>query len=620
MPMSTDPKPHSPRTTAVAATIVAIAATYGYFLLFAEFALLELAKPWFGGELALRPLLAVLCAGGVVGSFLAARQFSLNCFRAALAGGFAGCVVSAIATLGAGRNGLWFTVAGVGLSLGWTTVTLSAGLRAVAGAKRLGLWCGLGTGLAYAMVNLPIAFEAPPAVQTEIAAALALVGGWAARHMVPQGQNEIAASERPNWLVWGLIFLALVWLDSAGFYILQHTPALRAQTWSGAWMLHGNAVTHLAGAVMAGVALDFQFIAVTAGLAIALLAAADLTLGGSGGSLAGARICYTAGVSAYSVALVYYPAWRARPWLAAGLFAVAGWIGSALGVGMVQDLHSIPAWFVGVAVAIVFSSLAVSRIQGKKSALLVVIAIAGVGLVSRPARADEELVARGREAYIAEGCIACHSQYLRPNVPQEILWWGPAQPLAVRLTEIPPLLGLRRQGPDLMNVGNRRSTEWQRLHLMTPAVLSPGSRMPSYARLFRAGDGRGDSLVAYLASLGAATVPERLANVAQWTPAANALASPPDEARARKLFNQLCVVCHGPEAHGNGPLAATLSIKPPDFSRDAWRRIPVDLPDPLVGVARIIKFGLPGTPMAGREYLDDATVVALARLVEKLHR
>ena len=613
-----DPAPPA-RRAAVVAPGVAIAATYGYFLLFAEFALLEVAKPWFGGEFALRPLLAVLCLGGIAGSFLAAGRFRLDRFRGGLAAGFAGCALSAIATLGGGRQGLWAAVAGVGLSLGWTTVTLSAGLRAVIGSQRLGLWCGLGTGLAYALVNLPAAFEATPVVQTAIAAGLALVGVVAARAMHP-GSAAMAARDRPNGWRWGLIFLALVWLDSAGFYVLQHTPGLRAQTWGGAGMLYGNAATHLAGAVIAGLALDVQALELTAGVGVVLLAAADFVLAGGAGKLAGARVLYTAGVSAYSVALVYYPAVRARPWLAAGLFAGAGWIGSALGVGMVQDLHAIPLWFVGVAVVVVFSALAAGRLRRRKIGTVAALALAGIGLGARPARADEGAVARGREVYIAEGCITCHSQYLRPNVPQEVLWWGPARPLAEILPEAPPLLGLRRQGPDLMNVGNRRAPEWQRLHLMAPSAFAPGSRMPGYAHLFTAGDTRGDSLVAYLASLGAETLAARLAKSATWTPSAQALAPAFDAAAARKSFAQWCAVCHGPEARGNGPLAVRLVQKPPDFSRDGWRRVTGDGSDRLLAVARIIKFGVPGTPMAGHEYLADADVVALARLIERLHR
>ncbi|MNC91199.1 hypothetical protein D3C83_74080 [compost metagenome] len=57
---------------------------------------------------------------------------------------------------------------------------------------------------------------------------------------------------------------------------------------------------------------------------------------------------YAAGVSLYSTALVFYPARSGRPGLAALVFAVAGWIGSALGIGMAQHHDRIPVWFLGV--------------------------------------------------------------------------------------------------------------------------------------------------------------------------------------------------------------------------------------------------------------------------------
>jgi cytochrome c oxidase cbb3-type subunit 2 len=229
------------------------------------------------------------------------------------------------------------------------------------------------------------------------------------------------------------------------------------------------------------------------------------------------------------------------------------------------------------------------------------------------------MLARGREVYVAEGCINCHSQFIRPGVPNDVLWWGPARPLAVRLAGAPPLLGLRRQGPDLANVGNRRAPEWQRLHLIAPAAVSPGSRMPAYAHLFKPGDARGEALLAYLADLGADTLPERLAQTAAWTPAAAALAAPYREPAAQTLFRRWCASCHGNDAHGDGPLAARLT-PPPDFSRTPWRHLPADEPAPENALARIIKFGVPGTAMAGHEYLDDAAVVTLARYVRTLHR
>jgi cytochrome c oxidase cbb3-type subunit 2 len=82
------------------------------------------------------------------------------------------------------------------------------------------------------------------------------------------------------------------------------------------------------------------------------------------------------------------------------------------------------------------------------------------------------------------------------------------------------------------------------------------------------------------------------------------------------LFAELCASCHGPNGQGDGVVVDELSVRPPDFSRDAWRRANDGSGDV---VARIIKFGMPGTPMAGHEYLSDGDVVALARHVIALH-
>jgi cytochrome c oxidase cbb3-type subunit 2 len=58
-------------------------------------------------------------------------------------------------------------------------------------------------------------------------------------------------------------------------------------------------------------------------------------------------------------------------------------------------------------------------------------------------------------------------------------------------------------------------------------------------------------------------------------------------------------------------------LGPPDFSRGGWRVAnPADLE---LTVERIIKFGVPGTAMAGHEYLQDKEVLSLARIVENLH-
>ncbi|MBX3737175.1 MAG: cytochrome c [Candidatus Didemnitutus sp.] len=239
-------------------------------------------------------------------------------------------------------------------------------------------------------------------------------------------------------------------------------------------------------------------------------------------------------------------------------------------------------------------------------------ALGGAALLAARGRAADAWTERGREVYIREGCIHCHSQYVRPHAPLDIERWGPATPLAQLLQQRPPLPGNRRQGPDLANVGNRRTAEWNRLHLQAPRTISPGSRMPSYAHLFAGEDSDGEALVAYLSSLGADTIPERLAQRAAWRLPSSTTAL--ERPKAAALFAELCAHCHGDTGRGDGPLAARLSVRPPDWGAGAWRHLAPGA-DVELELARIIKFGLPGSPMAGHEYLRDGEILGLARVV-----
>jgi cytochrome c oxidase cbb3-type subunit 2 len=275
---------------------------------------------------------------------------------------------------------------------------------------------------------------------------------------------------------------------------------------------------------------------------------------------------------------------------------------------MAQDLERVPPAFVALA-GLAFALLAVPGFRRLRPA---VAACVLAGALARPLEAETPLLARGREVYIAEGCIHCHSQYIRPGTADTVRW-GPATPLAESPGETPPLYGNRRQGPDLAQVGARRSEAWNRLHLVDPRSLSPGSRMPAYARLFAEGDTRGEALVAYLASLGAGREDERAARIAAWKPEPDPQAAPGGAGR----YAALCASCHGADGRGDGPLAAGLGLRLPDFRSDAWRHVRGD--DEIIALMRIVKFGLPGTLMAGHEYLADADVFALALHVRGLH-
>ncbi len=594
-------------TTARLAGVGAIAATYVYFLLFAEFAFLSLAERFADDGFGLRAIMAVLGAGGVAGSIAAARWFRLTHLKRTLTLAFFGCGwAAALAAFAGSRAAMMLAGGFTGFSLGVLTVTLASGLKAVLGAERLGWWCGMGTGAAYAVCNLPFVFAAPAVVQAWLAAGVALAGGLMTRAFDVRGIEEVVTGEHaPKSLAaWVAILLVLVWLDSAAFYVIQHAPVWKAGTWAGAWTLGGNALVHFAAAMATGWALDRGRWGGLAALAATALLAACTVLGERGASGV-VSVLYTSGVSVYSTMLVFYPAKSGRAAVAGWVYAIAGWVGSALGIGLAQDLHGIPGWFLALAGAGLALAFAIRW-------RVLAMTVAATALVAGVRADDLAQIALGREVYIAEGCIHCHSQYVRPRVVADEENWGPGRSLQAVLAETPPLLGNRRQGPDLAEVGNRRSAEWQRLHLQNPRAVVPGSRMPAYDYLFGTDAGRGEALVAYLASLGGADLAKRLEANAAWQPRRERV----DEGRGAALFGQLCGVCHGPTGRGDGPLAGRLSVRPPDFAHDAWRRVE---PAERWAVERVVKFGLPGSPMAGHEYLSDEDVLALAAHVRALH-
>lgn len=99
---------------------------------------------------------------------------------------------------------------------------------------------------------------------------------------------------------------------------------------------------------------------------------------------------------------------------------------------------------------------------------------------------------RGRQVYIANGCIACHTQ--QPSVTgagraDAQRGWGRASVAADYHYDQPPLLGTMRTGPDLFNIGARQpSADWHLGHLFQPRAYVPGSNMPAYRFLFEIKD------------------------------------------------------------------------------------------------------------------------------------
>ncbi|MBU3054845.1 cytochrome-c oxidase, cbb3-type subunit II [Pseudomonas indica] len=85
----------------------------------------------------------------------------------------------------------------------------------------------------------------------------------------------------------------------------------------------------------------------------------------------------------------------------------------------------------------------------------------------------------GRDIYIREGCVGCHSQMVRP-FRAETERYGHYSVAGESVWDHPFLWGSKRTGPDLARVGGRYSDDWHRAHLYNPRNVVPESKMPSY--------------------------------------------------------------------------------------------------------------------------------------------
>jgi cytochrome c oxidase cbb3-type subunit I/II len=91
----------------------------------------------------------------------------------------------------------------------------------------------------------------------------------------------------------------------------------------------------------------------------------------------------------------------------------------------------------------------------------------------------------GRDLYIREGCVGCHSQMVRP-IRAETERYGEYSKPGEFVYDHPFLWGSKRTGPDLHRVGGKYPDSWHFLHMRTPEATSPGSIMPGYDWLYDA--------------------------------------------------------------------------------------------------------------------------------------
>ncbi|MGJ1197826.1 cytochrome-c oxidase, cbb3-type subunit I [Sphingobacterium spiritivorum] len=86
---------------------------------------------------------------------------------------------------------------------------------------------------------------------------------------------------------------------------------------------------------------------------------------------------------------------------------------------------------------------------------------------------------QGRDLYIKEGCVNCHTQTVRP-FRSETSRYGEYSKSGEYVYDRPFLWGSKRTGPDLHRVGGKYPNKWHFDHLLDPTITSPGSIMPTY--------------------------------------------------------------------------------------------------------------------------------------------
>jgi len=606
------------------ASLVAI--TYVYFLIFAQFAFLKRLTLLGACGTHLNVVMAVMAAGGILLSLLTPRLSLWPSPNARFRIGLIASGSAAFASLLPLSLAMSLMTAFlIGAGLGLLTVTLATYLRQWTGNRNPLLLAGLGTGIGYFICNLPALFTASAEIQATVSGLLCLAGVCVT--LVPSAATP-EVSEIPQQSAFSffrvlICFTALVWLDSVAFFIIQNTPQLKAGTWEGSIHLWSNGLLHLAAALasawlLSRRRLSFVFISsfFTLGLACLLLLdphRAALT-----------SIFYPIGVSLYSVALVAYPSLLSptvsideRGRQAGWLYAIAGWFGSAMGIGMGQNLGYVPPIFVLAAGTLILLPMLPGPftffLQRKRELTVTAALLLAAFCLNHfhpTARATSQLsqIERGRQVYISEGCINCHTQFVRPNSP-DVLMWGPAKSLQELRQERPPLIGNRRQGPDLSEVGGRRSAAWLKAHFYDPAEVSGASIMPSYAFLFR--DERGGDLVRYLQSLHGNGMPQHLIEEGSWRPSSTAIANA-SALDGEHSFQLHCATCHS--SGGRTRWAAHFRRLPPDLAAGPFLHLPpsVDSAQRRDLIARIVKFGIPGTDMPGHEYLSDNEIASLS--------
>lgn len=123
----------------------------------------------------------------------------------------------------------------------------------------------------------------------------------------------------------------------------------------------------------------------------------------------------------------------------------------------------------------------------------------------------------GRDIYIREGCVGCHSQMIRP-FRSEVERYGEYSKAGEYVYDHPFLWGSKRTGPDLMRIGGKYSDSWHLNHFYDPQSISAGSIMPSYKWIILDELDKSDTenKMEVMVTLGVPYTPQDIARAQEW--------------------------------------------------------------------------------------------------------
>jgi cytochrome c oxidase cbb3-type subunit 2 len=264
-----------------------------------------------------------------------------------------------------------------------------------------------------------------------------------------------------------------------------------------------------------------------------------------------------------------------------------------------------------------------------------------------------DLEMQGRNVFLSNGCIYCHSGFTRPQdslasqyyvyprISEPGDYTGPG--------ETPNLFGTIRTGPDLSQAGGFHPDDWHYAHYFNARYTTPLSIMPSFrflsvedvaaltaftqSRSGKVADIRANhqaNLKILEISSGDVAADGENGDRSDGYPAASAIknlaeidrgywfadnplpVTTQNLIRGRQVFQERCVGCHGSQGDGNGPAAAYLNPPPAPFNTADDQAHGSDTA-PGAYYWRILR-GLPGTAMENfgtRLSVDDIWKVVL---------